>query len=187
MDKTLLTPMLTRAAPPVADLERPGLMLRVRHDLGIGKLRVAPSDADASFQRIAGFAPPPVGRQVERDTLTFGWMAPGEWLVTGPEPAVATWVTEATEKGADEVLAIDFTHARVAFELSGNNTRAALAAHCPLDLWPDAFPVNAVARSLLGETVMSIARLADNEDGARFRIIVDQTMAPYARRLFAGA
>lgn len=179
--------MLRRAAPDVADIVRPGLSFRIEPELGIAKLRIFGGEAEARFRDVAGIAPPRALTQVEDRGLTFAWLAPGEWLVTGPEAAVAAWVAEVMAPGADDLLAIDFSHARAAFLLEGANARAALAAHCPLDLWPDAFPVGAVARSLLGDAGLFIARLADAEGTPRFRIIVDQTMAAYAGRLFARA
>ncbi|WP_447764488.1 sarcosine oxidase subunit gamma family protein [Sphingopyxis panaciterrae] len=178
--------MLRRAAPDVADIVRPGLSFRIEPELGIAKLRIF-GEAEARFRDVAGTAPPRACTQVDDRGLTFAWLAPGEWLVIGAEAAVAAWVAEATGSGADDLLAIDFSHARAAFLLEGANARAALAAHCPLDLWPDAFPVGAVARSLLGDAGFFIARLADAEGAPRFRIIVDQTMTAYAGRLFARA
>ena len=181
------SPTLLAADPPVAGIDGHGFRLRVDAALGIAKLRVRPASADTGFRSVAGCAPPAVGRQIERAPLAFAWLGPGEWLVTGPADAIATWVRDAEEIGGDEVLALDFTHARVAFEVGGEKARALLAAHCPLDLWPEAFPAGSVARSLLGDSAMFIARLEDEAGDALFRIIVDQTMAPYARRLLAGA
>jgi len=187
MDETSTNPALRLADPPVEDVRDDGFSLRVNRDLGIAKLRAVPADSDANFLSVAGFAPPATGREIVRGALAFAWLAPGEWLITGTPAAVATWLEAANDIGGDDILAIDFTHARVAFELVGSNARSALAAHCPLDLWPEAFPVGAVARTLIGDTVMFIARLEDEARAPRFRIIVDQTMAPYVRRLFASA
>lgn len=179
--------LLRRAAPDTADIDRPDLSFRREPELGIAKLRLYGRTADARFHEVAGIAAPGVRTGIEHRGLTFAWLAPGEWLITGPEAAVATWVADAMAAGADDLLAIDYSHARAAFIVAGTNARAALAAHCPLDLWPDAFPVGAVARSLLGDTGLFIARLVDVEGAPRFRIIIDQTMAPYAGRLFARA
>ncbi|ALH79527.1 sarcosine oxidase subunit gamma [Sphingopyxis macrogoltabida] len=179
--------MLRRAAPDTADIDRPGLSFRREPELGIAKLHLWGSKADARFREFVGIAAPRVGTAIEHQGLSFAWLAPAEWLVTGPEAAVAAWVAGTMAAGADDLLAIDYSHARAAFTVAGTNVRAALAAHCPLDLWPDAFPVGAVARSLFGDTGLFIARLADAEGAPRFRIIVDQTMAAYAARLFARA
>lgn len=177
--------MLRRAAPAVADRVRPGLSFRVEQGLGIAKLRLFGAEAGTRFQAVVGIAPPRACTQSKDLDLTFAWLAPGEWLVTGPEGAVAAWVEQTAARDADDLLAIDCSHARIAFLLEGSNARAALASHCPLDLWPEVFPVDAVARSMLGDTGMFIARLADAGDAPSFRIIVDQAMAAYAGRLFA--
>lgn len=181
------TILLHRASADVADIVRPDLSVRIDAGLGIAKLRIFGRAADARFGDIAGVAPPLPCREIESGALAFAWLAPGEWLITGLEAAVMAWIERTTALGADDLLAIDFSHARTAFLIEGESARAALAAHCPLDLWPDAFPVGAAARSLLGDTGLFIARLADAGDAPRFRVIVDQTMAAYAGRLFARA
>lgn len=187
MDNTLLHAKLLRADPPVEDFTRPGLSLRVERDLGIAKLRVMLNTGDDAFQRIVGFAPPRPCTQIEPNELTFAWMSPDEWLVTGPEAKVDAWLTGLSATVDADALAVDLTHASVSMELTGHSVCAALSAHCPLDLWPDTVPVGSVARTALGETRMFIARLEDRKSHPRFRIIIDQTMAPYVRRLFAGA
>ncbi|MFV3075045.1 sarcosine oxidase subunit gamma [Niveispirillum fermenti] len=176
---------LRRTAPEALETVRPDLSFRLETDLGVAKLRIVGKDADARFQAVTGMVPPPSGRLVADQGLSVAWLAPGEWLVTGPEVAVAAWVARIGGQTAGDLLAVDLTHARASFCLAGTAARAALAAHCPLDLWPDSFPVDAVARSLLGDAGMFIARLSDGPHMPRFRIIVDQTMAPYAGRLFA--
>jgi len=187
MDKSFLTAKLERAEPPVEDFAQPGLSLRVERDLGVAKLRVMLNTGDDAFQRVVGVAPPPPRAQIERDGLTFSWMSPDEWLITGPEASVAVWLTGVNAHADEGALAVDLTHARVSLELTGHSVRAALSRHSPLDLWPDTVPVGSVARTALGETRMFIARLEDEKGHPRFRIIIDQTMAPYVRRLFAGA
>lgn len=178
------SPTLSRCDVPLADAERADLLLRVEQQIGVAKLRVAPTAANILFQRAAGVAPPSPGHQIEAGPLAFAWLAPGEWLVTGRETEVTDWVVRTAAELGDYALVLDVTHARISFNVSGRSVRAAIAAHCPLDLWPEAFPEGAATRSLLGDAGMFITRLADRDGEPRFRIIVDQTMAPYARRLF---
>lgn len=180
--------MLRRAPAMVVAIARADLSLEVEQGLGIAKLRCFHGiDHDAAFQVVIGAAAPkPLGRTDVGD-LAFSWLAPGEWLITGDETAVGAWVRQAEELGGDDILAVDFTHARQSFLLAGPAARTALAAHCPLDLDDAGFPTGTVARSLLGDTVMFIARLGDDDVGPRFRTIVDQTMAAYAARLLARA
>jgi sarcosine oxidase, subunit gamma len=180
------TMALNRAESGVSPLIRPGFALRVEQGLGIGKLQVIGADPAAVFRRIVGFGAPATGRQIHERGANFAWMSPNEWLLTGAEDEVRAWLAQLGERGGEETLAIDLSHARASFVVDGANVRDVLASLCPLDLWSERFPVGSVARSLLGDTGMFIARLADLADGPRFRIVVDQTMETYAARLFAG-
>ena len=178
--------MLTRAASEVPGCDRPDFTLRREDGLGIAKLRLLGADPDAGFRALTGRVAPAARTQVEADGLTYVWLAPGEWLVTGAEAMVAAAVARLAAAGGDAVLALDLTHGRTAFRLSGPAARDRLAAVSPLDVWDGVFPAGAVARTLLGETVMVLARLPDRDEGPDFRIIVDQTMAAYASRMLAG-
>jgi sarcosine oxidase, subunit gamma len=178
--------VLRRSASSITAFSRPRLSLQPEC-LGIAKLHMAGRDLETRFRTLTGIAPPSPRTQYEARDLTFAWLAPGEWLATGPEPLVGAWVTRASSVGDGALLAVEITHARASFVLAGEDARAALAAHCPLDLWPATFPVGMVARSLLGDTRMFIARLADAGNGPSYRIIVDQTMSSYATGLLARA
>jgi sarcosine oxidase subunit gamma len=178
--------LLRRAEPEALEVTRPELSVQVERDLGIAKLRVHGAGADTRFAMIVGTAPPAPCEQISAADLTLAWLAPGEWMATGPEPRIAEWVSRIANAGDEDALAVDITHARTAFVVAGTQARSAISAHCPLDLWPEVFGVHSVGRSLLGETGTFIARLTDGEDGARFRIVVDQTMAAYAARMLAG-
>ncbi|MES2057152.1 MAG: sarcosine oxidase subunit gamma family protein [Pseudomonadota bacterium] len=177
---------LHRLLPSGSGMARPGLALRFERELGIGKIQIFGTAPDARFRRIAGAAAPHACGQTEQGGLTIAWLAPGEWLLTGPEPQVIARLEQIDEHEDDEVLAIDLTHARSSFLISGTDARDTLAAHCPLDLWSGTFPVHAVARSLLGDASMFIARLTDVADGPQFRIIIDQTMEDHVARMLAG-
>ena len=154
--------------------------------MGIAKLQILGSTAVQRFADMIGCAAPPPRTQIEHCGLTVGWLAPGEWLLTGAEETIDNHLTMIVEKGGDDTLAVDLSHARTSFILRGRHARGALSAHCPLDLWPSAFRMGAVARTPLGDTSMFLARLEDHHDDPRFRIIVDQTMGPYAARMLAG-
>jgi sarcosine oxidase subunit gamma len=144
-------------------------------------------DVEACFRQRCRLAAPATCRQVEHAGLTFAWLAPGEWLVMGANETVGMWLARVNAAGDEELFALDISHAGTALLIEGSTARPTLAAHCPIDLWPAKFPVGAVARSLLGDASMFVARLADAGDRPRFRIIIDQTMAAYAARLLTSA
>lgn len=163
----------------------PGLAFREECTICIAKLQIYGGRAEQRFSDVVGTRPPAPRTQEQSDGLTTAWLAPGEWLLIGAESTVVAKLLQIEGRGGGDVLAIEITHARTAFLLSGTNAREALAAHCPLDFQASFFPINAVARSLLGNVGMFIARLEDVSGAPCFRIIVDQTMRQYAARMFA--
>jgi sarcosine oxidase subunit gamma len=177
-------PTLSRAWPTAASFTRPGASVLAEQGLGLAKIQVLGADPDAMFRGAAGLEPPPPRMQADRQGLQLAWMSPNEWLLAGPERRVADAL--APLEARDEVLAVDLTHARASFVLHGSGARDVLAALCPLDLHAEAFRVHAVARSLLGDAGLFIARMPDLNDAPRFRLVVDQTMASYAARMLGG-
>jgi heterotetrameric sarcosine oxidase gamma subunit len=177
---------LARAQSEITFDRRPGLSVQVEAMLGVGKVQIWGSEPGPAFRRIFGFNTPSPGSQIHEGGLNVAWLSPNEWLLTGREADVHAWLARIEERGEDEVLAVDLTHARTSFVLDGARTREVLASLCPVDLWSDSFPVGSVARTLLGDTNAFIARLSELVGGPRFRVIVDQTMEAYAARLFTG-
>lgn len=178
------TTLLSRRAPVSrAAFECPGHILHLESDLGLAKIQIFGTGHQDRFREVTGSPVPPPGCQSVSGPLAIAWLAPGEWLAAGPEAQLVAWLDRIEQRADDDVLAVEITHARASFTLSGRGSRTTLAAHCPLDLRPDRFPVGAAARSLLGDAGLFISRFVDVASGPRFRIVVDQTMANYVVRL----
>lgn len=184
-DPDEITPRLRRAATKSAGFALVGATLTAEPLLGVGKIQFLAGTTAAFFGPIFGHAAPGAGHGVSSGKLTVSWLAPDEWLLTGPETAVVAALDRADEAG-DCVLATDLTDARASFLLSGQGARDRLAAHTPLDISDAAMAVGGAARAPLGDTGMFLARLRDMAGQPTFRIIVDQTMASYAVRMLAG-
>lgn len=75
-------------------------------------------------------------------------VSPGEWTVTGPRP--------------DQDPAVDLTHVRVMFRLTGEEARPLLAKVCALDLTDAMFPGGAAARTLVAGVATELVR--DDQD-----------------------
>jgi sarcosine oxidase, subunit gamma len=177
---------LDRAHPPFQEVCRADFSVQQDQGLGIGKLQVWGPSPEAYFEALLNGSAPPPGCQTRLRELSIAWLAPGEWLLIGDEENVARTMTRIAERGSDEVLCTDLSHARAAFLISGVHARDALASHCPLDLDDQSFHVNAVGRSLFGSALMFIARLHDlGPAKPQFRVIVDQTLQPYFARMLA--
>jgi sarcosine oxidase subunit gamma len=174
---------LERVAPKAVQVESKEVRLTAVSGLGIAKLQVWPYDPDAWFEKVLGVAAPAVLTEIEFGPVAIAWMAPGEWLATGPEVDVERLRQRCADAAGALGLMVDITHGRAVFELSGEGACRALAAHSPLDFGDAAMPVGAACRSLLSDTGFFISRRPNRDGQPCFRLIVDQTMADYAARI----
>jgi sarcosine oxidase, subunit gamma len=113
------------------------------------------------------------GTQGERAAL---WLGPDEWLLTAPEADGAAVLTglESALTGVPCSL-VDVSHRQIALEVAGAHAELLLAAGCPLDLHPGAFPVGMCTRTLLGKTEIVLWRLSPEA----FRLEVWRSFAAY--------
>ena len=166
-------------------VEGEGVRAIAETGLGIAKLQILGKRPDAWFVTALGVAPPAALEEIELNPLSCAWLAPGEWLLTGPEASVALVRQRCTDVAGVEGLMTDLTHARAVFEVSGRAARSVLATHCPLDLGSYAMPVGAARRTLFSDTGFFISRRPDQGGEPCFRLIFDQTMAGYVERMLA--
>lgn len=105
------------------------------------------------------------------------WLGPDEWLLLGPEAEAASIAASLVQamSGKPHSL-VEMSHRQVGVELSGPGAEAVLAAGCPLDLAPAAFPVGMCSRTVLGKTEAVLWRT----EAAEFRVEVARSFARYA-------
>ena len=134
----------------------------------------------AALSKILGSDLPQTPNRIIGDALRMAWLAPGKWLLTGPESLVAKKTSALVKQlSGKTVLVTDLTHGLTAYVVTGQSARAVLSSLCPLDLHPRVFGENQCARTLLGGTGAFIHSI---EDG--FRVIVDQSICDSTHRLF---
>jgi sarcosine oxidase, subunit gamma len=104
------------------------------------------------------------------------WLGPDEWLLIAPEPA-GTGVLAGLESALHGLACslVDVSHRQIALEVAGAHAELLLAAGCPLDLHPDAFPVGMCTRTMLGKTEIVLWRSRPEA----FRIEVWRSFAAY--------
>jgi sarcosine oxidase, subunit gamma len=90
--------------------------------------------------------PPEPGRSARAEGSVAFWLGPGRWLVEATDASAAQALLAACD-GPGTV--VDVTGGRVALVVAGPGARLLLAAGCPLDLHPRAFPEGAAAATLL--------------------------------------
>ena len=104
---------------------------------------------------------------------------PGEWIVLGSEEAVADAVAglEGLDP-ADFVSALDWTHGRALFRVTGDDSVRLLEKVCSLD-WSDPMtPDGAVASASVAKVTCDIAR-NDVDGAASYLIFCDRSFGQY--------
>ncbi|MFO1069273.1 MAG: sarcosine oxidase subunit gamma family protein [Geminicoccaceae bacterium] len=113
------------------------------------------------------------------------WLGPDEWLMTLPAGmgAQAAARLDHALDGTHRAV-VDVSHRSVVLRLRGPAARDALAAGCPIDLHPTAFPPGAVTRTVLGKAGIVLHL---HGDGETFDLHVDRSFADYAWLFLANA
>jgi sarcosine oxidase subunit gamma len=112
------------------------------------------------------------------------WLGPDEWLLIAPAAdADATGAALAAALTAVAHSLVDVSHRQVALELTSPETPLLIAAGCPLDLEPGAFPVGMCTRTMLAKAEIVLWRTGADE----FRIEVWRSFAPYVSAFLAEA
>ena len=162
---------LDGAAPVVV----PGrLSLRPAADMARLALRGDPAALGAAF----GLAlPTQPCRAAASDGRSALWLGPDEWLLLAPP---GTLDADAAVPGASVV---DIGHRQVGLVLEGLGAADALAAGCPLDLHPTAFPVGMCTRTVFGKAEIVLWR----QGAERFHMEVWRSFAAYVHGLLERA
>ena len=155
----------------VARVVVPGrLLLQPAADMARLALRGDASALDAAFGLVLPRQP---CRAMEANARSALWLGPDEWLLLAPP---GTLDADIAVPGASVV---DIGHRQVGLVLEGSGIVEALAAGCPLDLHPTAFPVGMCTRTVFGKAEIVLWR----QDVERFRIEVWRSFAAYVHGL----
>jgi sarcosine oxidase, subunit gamma len=122
------------------------------------------------------------------------WLGPDEWLLIEDSPARGSGAPDAGDgaapaKALEAALAtlphslVEVSHRQIALAVGGPHAATVLAAGCPLDLSPGAFPVGMCTRTMLAKAEIVLWRTA----AERFRIEVWRSFALYLSAFLAEA
>lgn len=156
------------AAPPLAGTDRDfgDIHLTAPKDLAIVSIALPVGGEDAAKAAIKtafGTPLPEVGQSSVADDKSTAIMRLGAdqafVLFPRPTPDAEPFIAGKL-KGA--AYTTDQTDAWCALQISGAGARRALERICPVDLHPDAFPVNAIARTIMEHMGAIVARTGDD-------------------------
>lgn len=156
------------AAPPLAGYERSfgDIALRAPADLAIVSIALPLGSEDAAKKAVKttfGTALPEVGRSAmakDKTTRLIRLAADQAFVLFPCATPDAERQIAAKLKGA--AYTTDQTDGWCALEISGPDARRALERICPVDLHPDAFPVNAIARTVMEHLGAIVARTEED-------------------------
>jgi len=104
------------------------------------------------------------------------WIGPDEWLLIAKVEDTAVGASLERALADEPHSLVDVSHRQVTLVLCGRRAARVLSAGCPLDLRPDAFPVDMAARTILAKTEIVLWRQA----GDCFRVDVSRSFVEYA-------
>ncbi len=116
-------------------------------------------------------------RATEADGRSALWLGPDEWLLLAPPGTLDADVS------LDGAAVVDIGHRQVGLVLEGPGAMDALAAGCPLDLHPTAFPAGMCTRTVFGKAEIVLWR----QSAERFHMEVWRSFAAYVHGLLERA
>jgi heterotetrameric sarcosine oxidase gamma subunit len=156
----------------------------VERDFGVGKVQIVGApDLAARLADALGFAPPTAANRISQDArMGCAWVAPHEWLLVGDADAVGSATDRIDAAFRDDALALvlNVSQGSTAWRLSGAQAIDRLAAYCPIDLHPDAFPTGSATRTRFGDIGVFLTRI---HDCPSFWLVADQSYADYVTHL----
>lgn len=121
-------------------------------------------------------------RAVHNDPIAALWLGPDERLLIGPPDGAAEMIDLLQQALAGlPHSVVETSHAQMAFEVFGARASAAINAGCPLDLDPEAFPVDMCTRTVFAKAQIVLWRTAADT----FRVDVARSFAPYVTKVLA--
>jgi sarcosine oxidase, subunit gamma len=159
-------------------------MLRLQPPAARHILRGAPAVLDAAGKALGLSLSMPACRASVDAARAALWLGPDERLLLGEESSAietATRLQQALRQQPHSL--VDVSHRQVAFAITGRQAATVLAAGCPLDLAPVAFPVGMCTRTVLAKAEIVLWRRAD--DG--FHLEVWRSFAAYVSGVIAEA
>jgi sarcosine oxidase subunit gamma len=171
---------IPRALPPIAASP----VLRLLPPAARHILRGTPAVMAAAGEVLGLSLSMPACRASVRGTRTALWLGPDERLLLDEEPSAAGTAERLAQalRGQTHSL-VDVSHRQVAFALADAHAISVLAAGCPLDLDPSAFPVGMCTRTVFAKAEIVLWRYGED----RFRLEVWRSFAAYVSGVIAEA
>lgn len=152
---------------------RAGIVLRelTGFDLAlVASRRGMSGDLAGAFSSAFATSLPAAGRTAQADAATVVWSGPDQYLFVGSRQDAPLAGQLSQRLGAPASVS-DQSDARCLIAIAGQRVRDALAKLVSIDLEEVAFPVGAVAATVMEHTNVTIWRATDGADGPRYLVL----------------
>lgn len=119
----------------------------------------------------------------QSEEWSLGWVAPDEWLLTGPGDQAFTMEMALREQLDGHYAVINLSGGQTLLRLSGPKARLVLMKSCPYDVHDRNFPVGKIVTTVLAKSQATIRRVG-NED---WELVVRRSFADYVWRWLVDA
>lgn len=114
---------------------------------------------------------------------SLSWVAPDEWLLTGPGNQAFTMELALREQLDGHYAVINLSGGQTLLRLSGPKARLVLMKSCPYDVHDRNFPVGKVVTTVLAKSQATVRRVGDED----WELVVRRSFADYVWRWLVDA
>jgi len=143
--------------------------------------------ADSSFtqgvEKATGLALPGNLQSASNNDWRLRWIAPDEWLLTGPGNAAFAMETALRDNLSGHYAVINVSGGQTLVRLSGAKARTVLMKSCPYDVHDRNFPVGKVVSTVFAKSQAVVCRIGEDE----WELVVRRSFADYIWRWLVDA
>ncbi|MCG2582656.1 MAG: sarcosine oxidase subunit gamma family protein [Marinobacter sp.] len=141
------------------------------------------ADFAKGVEAATGLVLPEAMRSNHNSDWALSWIAPDEWLLTGPGDQALAMETALREQLDGHYAVINVGGGQTLVRLAGARARSVLMKSCPYDVHDHNFPVGKVVTTVLAKSQATIRRVGDDD----WELVVRRSFADYIWRWLVDA
>lgn len=148
-------------------------------------LRGDASNADFAkgVEAATGLALPETLQSNQNSNWSLSWIAPDEWLLTGPGDQAMTMEMTLRSHLDGHYGVINVSGGQTLVRLAGPKARSVLMKSCPYDVHDRNFPVGKIVTTVLAKSQATIRRVGDDD----WELVIRRSFADYVWRWLVDA
>jgi len=136
------------------------------------------ADFRQGIEAATGIALPETLQSAQSGDWVLSWIAPDEWLLTGPGDQAFTMETTLRQHLSGHYAVINVSGGQTLVRVAGTEARSVLMKSCPYDVHDRNFPVGKVVTTVLAKSQATIRRVGEDD----WELVVRRSFADYVWR-----